>query len=75
MGGVVTDVAAEKIVKLPKKFSNKNYYINCNQPLEWASSFQTFGITAKTTESFTVMQRNYNMDAGVCSSTWFACGV
>lgn len=76
MGGVVTDVpAAGKTVTLPKKFSNTNYYINCNQPLEATYSFQTFGITAKTTASFTVTQRNYNMDAGVCSSNWFACGV
>lgn len=74
-GGKVTNVGATiQTITFLKPFKDANYYINCNQPLENVTSFQTFGITSRTTESFKVMQRNYNMDAGACDSTWYACG-
>ena len=73
-GEVINVTTSAQTITLLKPYKDGNYYINCNQPLEATSSFQTFGITARNSDSFTVMQRNYNSDAGACNSTWQAYG-
>lgn len=74
-GGLVTNIALTiQTITFLKPFKDANYYINCNQPLEISGSFQTFGIPERNADSFKVMQRNYNQDAGACDSVWYACG-
>lgn len=72
-GGIVTNVGSVTVTFL-KSFTDTNYYINCNSPLEVTYSFQTFGIGSRTNTGFTVMQGNYNNDGGACDSSWYACG-
>ena len=75
-GGIVESIPANstKTVTFLKAFTTTNYYINCNQPMKSTYSFETCGITTRTTGSFTVHQKSYNNDGGAFNSAWYACG-
>ena len=73
-GGLATNVQGEVSITFLKSFTDTNYYINCNSPLEATYSFQTCGISSRTTTGFKVMQKSYNNDGGACDTCWYVCG-
>lgn len=75
-GGITAAITSQKslTISLIQAFTNTNYYINCNQPMQPTYSFQTCGIETRTTTNFKVVYKSYNNDSATCQFNWYACG-